>query len=430
MAHRAIQNMQLALDNNHMTRASAWYDHGSVKFVDATDEDQEMIMKGVGCYCKKVESREDCPSIKANHDVSAPNRYRWYHEDAGEGLCCKMAWTSLFTWVGFHYKRQETMDLCVSEVRPAPSAACCHLKNKQGSVGLRVKQTNSEAWVEGSSQNYGATVERRFWKVSAVSLEDVLGSTDHTGGAIDVEDVRGFVENGLDAGRFLRLECEETELIEDSKDCLLRTRASSECCCHQATLTAAERCLPVYGAPNNTEDTYLEGSYHEVGDNGHQKGSISFPPGPNAKEREILPEIVHAVDPEMVDDITTDANESEMVFPWGQNPQWTSICVMKQKVAYVRSQRHSKRVRSGTHCHRIGKTTHCRPTYRTKHWTTYHQEYSDKCIKYKFTRTCSAGHAFYEKQFPPGVCAREPTDENDDSVQLQARHWQFELHVP
>ena len=33
-----------------------------------------------------------------------------------------------------------------------------------------------------------------------------------------MEDVRGFVENGLDAGRFLRLECEETELIEDSKD--------------------------------------------------------------------------------------------------------------------------------------------------------------------------------------------------------------------
>ena len=131
----------------------------------------------------------------------------------------------------------------------------------------------------------------------------------------------------------------------------------------------------------------------------------------------------------MVDDITTAANESEMVFPWGQNPQWTSICVMKQKVAYVRSQRHSKRVRSGTRCHRIGKTTHCRPTYRTKHWTTYHREYSDKCIKYKFTRTCSAGHAFYEKQFPPGVCAREPTDENDDSVQLQDI-WQFELHVP
>lgn len=63
-----------------------------------------------------MQSREDCPSIKANHDVSAPNRYRWYHQDAEDGLCCKMAWTSLFTWVGLHYKRQEIMDPCVSEV--------------------------------------------------------------------------------------------------------------------------------------------------------------------------------------------------------------------------------------------------------------------------------------------------------------------------
>jgi len=402
--------MQLAL-NNHMTPASAWYDPAGVKYVDATDDEKETIMKGVGCYCKKVQSRDDCPSIKANHDVSAPNRYRWYHEDAGEGLCCKMAWTSLFTWVGFQYTRQETMDLCVSEVRPAPSTACCHLKNDQGPVGLRVKQTNSEAWVQGS-------VERRFRKVLAFSLEDVLGSTDHTGVAIDVEDVQGFLENGLDAGRFQRLECEETELMEDSRDCLLRTRPSSECCCHQATLTPAERCLPVDGAPSSTEDTYLEGSYTETSYNGHQKGSISFPPGPNAKEREILPQIVHSVDPEMVDDLATATNESEMVFPWAQNPQWTSICVMDKKVAYVRSQRHTKQVRSGTACHRVGKMTHCRPRYRTKHWTTYHQEYSNKCIKYKFTRKCSAGHAFYEKQFPPGVCAREPADENEDAVQL------------
>ena len=42
--------------------------------------------------------------------------------------------------------------------------------------------------------------------------------TDHTGVAIDVEDVQGFLENGLDAGRFQRLECEETELMEDSRE--------------------------------------------------------------------------------------------------------------------------------------------------------------------------------------------------------------------
>lgn len=36
--------------------------------------------------------------------------------------------------------------------------------------------------------------------------------------AIDVEDVQGFLENGLDAGRFQRLECEETELMEDSRE--------------------------------------------------------------------------------------------------------------------------------------------------------------------------------------------------------------------
>eukprot|EP00439_Symbiodinium_sp_Y106_P045544 s3684_g5.t2 len=227
--HSFDQNRQLSRQRDEAVARNPPVLHTCVKYVDATDDEKETIMKGVGCYCKKVQSRDDCPSIKANHDVSAPNRYRWYHEDAGEGLCCKMAWTSLFTWVGFQYTRQETMDLCVSEVRPAPSTACCHLKNDQGPVGLRVKQTNSEAWVQGS-------VERRFRKVLAFSLEDVLGSTDHTGVAIDVEDVQGFLENGLDAGRFQRLECEETELMEDSRDCLLRTRPSSECCCHQAGL--------------------------------------------------------------------------------------------------------------------------------------------------------------------------------------------------
>ena len=33
-----------------------------------------------------------------------------------------------------------------------------------------------------------------------------------------MEDVQGFLENGLDAGRFQRLECEETELMEDSRE--------------------------------------------------------------------------------------------------------------------------------------------------------------------------------------------------------------------
>lgn len=65
VAHRSIQHMQLAL-NNHMTPASAWYDPADVKYVDATDDEKETIMKGVGCYCKKALSSRVSGSAVAN----------------------------------------------------------------------------------------------------------------------------------------------------------------------------------------------------------------------------------------------------------------------------------------------------------------------------------------------------------------------------
>ena len=47
-----------------------------------------------------------------------------------QDLCCKMAFTYSMKAVGWSYKRQETVNLCVSELRPVASDECCHLKDK------------------------------------------------------------------------------------------------------------------------------------------------------------------------------------------------------------------------------------------------------------------------------------------------------------
>ena len=186
----------------------------------------------------QVASIEDCGSVKDEHSEKDPNRYKWYHED--QGLCCKLDWTSVFTFVGWSYKRQDTMDLCLSEVRPVPSTSCCHLKDKIGSVGLRVKKATAEAFVS-TNIYYDSEKGRRFFKVLEFDMEDISESTDYTGQAVQAADAQGFVRNAQKAGMFKELQCSEVELVKDAGQCVLRTEASMECCCHQARADATSR---------------------------------------------------------------------------------------------------------------------------------------------------------------------------------------------
>ena len=143
----------------------------------------------------------------------------------------------------------------------------------------------------------------------------------------------------------------------------------------------------------------------------HQQGSVSFAEGPDGTES--VPEFVTSTDPNIMDDPTTQADESSMVFTWGRINQWNLTCEEEKPVPWVRTQHHSARYQCGStrHTPTGPATTH----YCTRHWSTHHQEYTNQCVSRKYTRLCPAGHGLYEKQFPQGTCALEPSGQ----VELQ-----------
>ena len=145
-----------------------------------------------------------------------------------------------------------------------------------------------------------------------------------------------------------------------------------------------------------------------------KEGSVSFAESPDASET--IPDYVTSADPEVVDDPSTAANESNMVFTWGRIGQWNLTCDGEKSIPWVRSQHHIARYSCGSTRHTpTGPST---TKYCTRHWTTYHQEYTKKCVSRKYTRLCQPGHGLYEKQFPRGTCAHEPSETQVDELQL------------
>ena len=101
-----------------------------------------------------------------------------------------------------------------------------------------------------------------------------------------------------------------------------------------------------------------------------KEGSVSFAESPDASET--IPDYVTSADPEVVDDPSTAANESNMVFAWGRIGQWNLTCDGEKSIPWVRSQHHSARYSCGSTRHTsTGPST---TKYCTRHWTTYHQE--------------------------------------------------------
>ena len=49
---------------------------------------------------------------------------------------------------------------------------------------------------------------------------------------------------------------------------------------------------------------------------------------------------------------------------------------------------------------------------------TTRSNYTKKCVSRKYTRLCQPGHGLYEKQFPRGTCAHEPSETQVDELQL------------
>mmetsp|Transcript_41276 Transcript_41276/g.76814 ORF Transcript_41276/g.76814 Transcript_41276/m.76814 type:complete len:477 (+) Transcript_41276:67-1497(+) len=385
----------------------------SLYWATANDETKVQMMKGLGCYCKKVKSVDECVDSKGRLEDWDPNRYHWFHSadavpdsETGDNLCCKLAWNSMFTFVGWSYKRQSSFELCQTEVRPLPSEACCRLEDRLGSIGLRLRQATS--W--GYQKRYA---HAEFFKTNpGFTLDDITGGTDYVGSEVEVEDVREFVQTKLDNGRFPGgLACSKRfkELNEDTEKCTLRESASAECCCHKGTLTTAERCFPMQETTQETE-VIVRGELETRSVQGGKEGKIRWAEDPDDVEKS-LPDLLKSVDPEAADDPDTAANESAMEFDWAKGSQWQSVeCLETAKVPHVRSQKKSKRVRAGTTSHRVGKVMVHRHKYRTKRWTEYHQEYTTKCIAYKYKRECPVGQGRYVKQIPHGTCVKEPKD--------------------
>lgn len=297
---------------------------------------------------------------------------------------------------------------------------CCRVgEDEQQKVGVHIKQ----------AKGLGYQIVREIWEWPdkyfgksrpIFQLDDVTGGTDYDGSPVSAAIVREFLEKrlqmgllqaasgveGKDAvpGQDTALLCSQHFQDLDTADCRLRAKRPDECCCLEATVQEAQRCLPVpSGASSSLGPFVVNGTYTETKLHDLDEGSIAWPPSPEEMDKE-LPKKVTSQDPEAPEQFDYD---------WTPGQQWEAKCLGNQKVGYIRSEKKSKRVRSGTRFRRVGKVSHSVPVYKTKHWTAYHQEYKEECISYEYKRRCPLNHGLYVKQFPLGTCTKVPGESND-----------------
>ncbi|CAE7440910.1 unnamed protein product [Symbiodinium necroappetens] len=308
--------------------------------------------KNNACYCKKVKSDAECPSEEEGDP-------RWYHEVKGEetNLCCKIANTGFFTYVGWSYTKMEgNFTLCESEIRPVPATSCCWLDGLVANhVGIRVSRVSAELEVH--------CIRSRFRCGIGILMSMSIGILDITGGrdynsAVEAFDVRQFVEYNHEAGRFDKLQCSKTLFREDRGFCVVREKAASACCCHKASLVEATRCLPAPKAPK--QQTVIVSLGHQ------DRRQLTAMPRQSYMDEDNMPKTLRSIDPEAEDDFDTYDDETEMVWTWTRvqaQKQWTSHC--------------SKNSSSGA------------------------------CIEMTYTRLCPYGKGLYEKRLYTGSTYRE-----------------------
>ena len=368
---------------------------------------QEKMVENLACYCKQVADISECPYLKEGKFTSHPDRMRWFHGNLAEGkkphYCCKLEKNAWYNRAGWGYQRQATAKLCMMEVRPVPEDVCCRQEGLHGNetIGLHVKQVILQGYQRISQWTSRAPDYDKSYPI--YTLSDIRGATDFDGTPISAEQVREFLLNKVKSGHLLDFEKDDKvdlqcskkmmELIKDKDDCRLRS-SNAECCCLQASVDPAVRCLPATGGSSSAEPVVITGSYSES-QSQHQHvmvGMIGWPNTSSLEASEGIPWHVKSRDP-MTDD--------QMTYNWTVARQWNSECVMNQTVAYVISTKKSKRYRSGTR--RMGKAS--MPIYSTKRWTEYSQGHRIECISYKYTRMCPVGQGLYVKQYPEGTCA-------------------------
>ena len=169
------------------------------------------------CYCKKVDSKEDCygPEDWYYHVVSKRSK-RFYRQD---GMCCKVKINVDVLESMKHkfsgYKKVE-MEMC-QETYEVPAASCCYVDvGKHETFGLHIKKAISYPTDEYDDKNLG-------WRdktLPAFDLDDITG-----GGEADqpwsADDVRYLLTSRMsDTNPQLHCNKDMHEVIED-RDCKL-----------------------------------------------------------------------------------------------------------------------------------------------------------------------------------------------------------------
>ena len=160
------------------------------------------VGKRYTCYCKKVDSEEDCYGIK-----NSKRSKRFYRQD---GMCCKVK-KNVGVLESMKHKfsgyKKVDMEMC-QETYEVPAESCCHVDfGKYGTFGLHIKKAISQP-------------HRRRKTLPAFDLDDITG-----GGEADqpwsVDDVR-YLLTTLMIDPNAQLHCNKAmhEVIED-RDCKL-----------------------------------------------------------------------------------------------------------------------------------------------------------------------------------------------------------------
>jgi len=399
--------------------------HKSTAEVDFGDADGDIYDNlAVGCYCRVVDDISQCGDNKYPSNPEKPNGPRFFHPDADRkngksvNLCCKLDWTSFFSWVGWSWRKQEDLTRCKSETRSVSSSSCCQLKDEHGAFGVRISKATSKSAVMTKSRHGYLLPNPVFLKTPPeIGLEDITGGQDYTGSDIAADVVREFVEMQLiQGGRFNgKLQCGGAqgsfeELAAGTGACQLRPGPTEQCCCHSAAVVEAERCLPAEGAATaeQARRKTLESVLLTKTEHGYKEGKLVDAPGPDAEDG--MQESISSMrDPLVENNPKTRADESQMAWNWTKaTRQWTKTCLEHLQVPHVKTTRSSDRVRDGQTCRQIGKVRHCSPKYKTVYKTIYRQEYRTECARWQWDRKCAAGSGLYVKQISPGECVPEP----------------------
>jgi len=385
--------------------------------------DPSALGDDLACFCKNIKLDSEC----VDKTSTGPDALHFFHPatDSAPARCCKPDYLDYFgnrnvLHTFSSYKKQEQMDLCVSESRPLQS--CCVLTDSLGSVGVMIKSAMAVA----KRGHKASSPDETFWKSPArISTDDITGSVDYDGSPVDPEEARTYVMALLAKGRFKsqqidgRLECQGTvqQLRSQQQECRLRTQPEKECCCPAADVEDVFRCFTMPGAFAGEPVQVLEATVSSEQRDGGTHTQVT--------QRPWMP-----AETETAARITSQDPEAEgRVWDWLRvAEQWEVACSEERELPVVVETDRTCPAGYGSHppCEKAWRTYHTHvdnvhsadriatpdTSYTTKILKTdpiihYGQSSAKLCVSQAWTRKCPAGTAQYQRIAPAGTCMSE-----------------------